>query len=99
MTWIETHKPTAARPQLVAAMAEALRGYPEEYSPAREAEARVDDPACRRDSITGAHTILPEVLRHVFSAYREMLSPELPLSRRQQEMIAATVSILNRCHY
>lgn len=99
MTWIETHKPTPAHPRLGAAMAEALRGYPEEYTPAREAEARVDDPACRRDSITGAHTLFPEVLRHMFAGYREMMSPDLPLGRRQQEMIAATVSILNRCHY
>jgi len=35
----------------------------------------------------------------MFTAFREMLSPELPLERRQHEMIATVVSKLNHCHY
>jgi AhpD family alkylhydroperoxidase len=27
------------------------------------------------------------------------MSPDLPLTRRQHEMITTRVSILNRCHY
>jgi hypothetical protein len=33
------------------------------------------------------------------SAYGVLLSPELPLARRQHEMIATVVSALNRCFY
>jgi hypothetical protein len=98
MTWIETHAPTPDRPELARAMQEALRGYPPEYGPGRQAEARWPE-SVRRDSIVTSHSLAPGVLRHVFTAYREMLAPDLPLSRRQQEMIAATVSILNDCHY
>jgi AhpD family alkylhydroperoxidase len=28
-----------------------------------------------------------------------MMSPELPLNRRQHEMITTLVSVTNRCHY
>jgi len=28
-----------------------------------------------------------------------LMSPELPLERRQHEMIATMVSLTNRCHY
>lgn len=98
MTWIETHRPTPARPDLVAALQEALANYPIEYGPARQAQMRVSE-AVRSDSIVASHSLLPEVLRHVFAGYREALSPDLPLERRQQEMIAVLVSALNHCHY
>src|SRR5262245_35912189 len=98
MTWIETHPPSPERPDLAAAMQDALAGYPAESTPARQAEMRVAA-AVRRDSIVGVHSLIPQVLRHIFAAYREMISPDLPLARRQQEMIAATVSILNDCYY
>jgi hypothetical protein len=98
MTWIETHVPSPARPDLMSAMQDALAGYPIEYGPGREAQMRVSDEV-RRDSIVRSHSLMPEVLRHVFAGYREALSPDLPLARRQQEMIAVTVSALNECHY
>jgi hypothetical protein len=39
------------------------------------------------------------VLFHAFSTFGALLSPELPLARRQHEMIATMVSVTNRCHY
>jgi hypothetical protein len=36
---------------------------------------------------------------HAMSAYAVMLDPQLPLTRRQHEMIATVVSALNRCFY
>ena len=36
---------------------------------------------------------------HSFSAFGAMMSPDLPLRREQHEMIAAMVSITNRCFY
>ena len=98
MTWIQTHSPAPEHAALGSAMRDAMSCYPPEYWPARSAEPRLPD-AVRNDSIVGAHSLLPEVLRHIFSAYRAMLDPALPLSRREHEMIAATVSILNDCYY
>jgi len=39
------------------------------------------------------------VLFHAFSTFGALLSRELPLERRQHEMIATMVSVTNRCHY
>jgi len=49
--------------------------------------------------IVASHTLLPDVLFHSFSAFGAMMAPELPLQRRQHEMIATMVSVTNRCHY
>jgi hypothetical protein len=38
-------------------------------------------------------------MRHAMSAFGVLLAPDLPLSRRQQEMIATVVSAHNRCFY
>jgi hypothetical protein len=38
-------------------------------------------------------------MRQAMSAYGVLLNPELPLSRRQHEMIASVVSAQNRCFY
>jgi hypothetical protein len=98
MPWIETHNPSPEHPELVAAMQAALAGYPPEYAPGSTAKKRLPEEVSR-DSIVTIHSLAPTVLQHIFTAYREMISPNLPLERRQQEMIAATVSILNDCHY
>ncbi len=45
------------------------------------------------------HTLIPQALHHAFAAFGALLSPELPLSRAQHEMITTHVSALNRCHY
>jgi len=38
-------------------------------------------------------------MHHAMSAFAVMLSPGLPLTRRQHEMIATVVSALNSCYY
>ena len=73
---------------------EALRGqrayYPPEYAtPTSENE----------ESIITTHTLIPDVLYHAFSTFGALMSPELPLSRKDHEMIAMVVSIKNDGHY
>jgi hypothetical protein len=51
------------------------------------------------NSIVGSHTLLPDVMFHSFAAFGEMISPKLPLTRDQHEMIATMVSVTNRCFY
>ena len=51
------------------------------------------------DSIVASHSLIPEAMRHALSTLGVLLSPTLPLSRRQHEMIATVVSARNRCFY
>jgi hypothetical protein len=51
------------------------------------------------DSIVASHTLMPDALYHIFAAFGEMMSPNLPLNRGQHEMIATMVSVENRCFY
>jgi hypothetical protein len=76
----------------------ALRAtYPREYgSPADE--RRVPE-AVARESILMSHTLLPDVMQHIFAAHSAMMSPDLPLTRAQHEMIATVVSATNDCFY
>jgi hypothetical protein len=94
MTWIKIVSPEQMDADLQSAVQETLSLYPEEYA----------IPVHLPDNDTGAgivmsHSLIPQALRHFFSGYGHLLSPELPLSRRQHEMIAATVSSLNDCFY
>jgi alkylhydroperoxidase family enzyme len=50
-------------------------------------------------SIVESHSLIPDALFHAFATFGALMAPELPLSRQQHEMIATTVSSLNRCHY
>ena len=50
-------------------------------------------------TIVGSHTLIPEALYHAFGTFGALMSPELPLSRRQHEMITTMVSVTNRCKY
>ena len=50
-------------------------------------------------SIVASHSLIPDALFHAFSAFGVLMSPELPLQRRQHEMIATMVSVVNRCAY
>jgi hypothetical protein len=50
-------------------------------------------------SIVAAHSLIPDALFHAFSTFGTLMSPELPLQRRQHEMIATMVSVTNRCVY
>lgn len=91
MTWIKTLR--ADEDENAKKAIEAVRQlFPKEYA----------TPAVDRDesqSITAAHSLLPDVLYHSFAAFAAMLSPELPLKRSQHEMIATVVSITNRCRH
>jgi hypothetical protein len=50
-------------------------------------------------SIVTSHSLIPDALFHAFSTFGALMSPELPLQRRQHEMIATMVSVTNRCVY
>ena len=53
----------------------------------------------RQDSIVASHSLIPQVMKHFFSGLAALLDPSLPLVRREHELIASTVSALNRCTY
>ena len=93
MTWIRTVPMAEADEKLRRAIEGQRELYPKEYG----------DPVHPDESggasIVGSHTLIPEALYHSFGAFAAMMSPELPLSRRQHEMIATMVSVTNRCKY
>ena len=98
MTWIKVIRPGSGDPALDAAYAEAYTGYPVEYSP--EAKREMNMPAVvAADSIVASHSLIPDALYHSFAAFGALMSPELPLTRRQHEMITTVVSAINRCQY
>jgi hypothetical protein len=93
MTWIKTLRMDEDE-RVKKAIEDERKFYPAEY--------RTPAPAVDRgeaESITASHSLIPDALFHSFSAFGAMLSPDLPLKRRQHEMIATLVSITNRCHY
>jgi hypothetical protein len=96
MTWIKTIPPAQADPELKQCYQEVYALYPPEYVEEVPAVRRSDGSA---DSITAAHSLIPQTLRHAMSAFGVLLSPDLPLTRRQHEMITTVVSALNRCFY
>jgi len=49
--------------------------------------------------IVASHSLIPDALYHAFASFGVLMSPSLPLTRRQHEMITTVVSVLNRCHY
>ena len=96
MTWIRTVPPASADEPLRRCY-EAIYGLdPAEYGPEVESVRRPDGTS---DSIVQAHSLIPEAMRHMMSGLAVMLSPDLPLTRRQHEMIAAVVSKENSCFY
>ena len=97
MTWIKTVPYEQAGPDL-RRVYEAVRAlYPKEYgSGPLPSLTRPDGTS---DSIVAAHSIIPEAMRHMMSGLAVLLQPDLALTRRQQEMIAAVVSVENSCFY
>ena len=91
MAWIKTLPFTKADAELRAALEAQARLYPKEYQRAPD-----DDGAT---SIVATHTLIPDALHHAFATFGALMSPELPLTRRQHEMITTRVSAVNRCHY
>src|SRR5215470_2454529 len=92
MTWIKT-VPTAEASEALRKAIEAQKAlYPIEY------ETPVH-PSDGTSQIVASHSLIPDALYHAFAAFGAMMSPELPLTRRQHEMITTVVSVTNRCHY
>lgn len=93
MTWIKTIAPTEDE-EVRRAMEAQRKLYPEEYAtpihPTADGET---------SSIVASHSLIPEALYHAFATFGALMSPDLPLSRRQHEMITTVVSVTNRCHY
>lgn len=96
MTWIRTIPPEEADPGLRQVYETLRAAYPSEYADAVPAVQRTDGTT---DSIVAAHSLIPAAMQHAFSAHLTMMAPDLPLTRRQHEMIATLVSALNRCFY
>jgi alkylhydroperoxidase family enzyme len=93
MTWIRTIPSPDAEGELKTLLERQRALYPIEYAtPAIPGLAP-------GGSILESHSLIPEAMFHAFSTFGALMAPELPLTRRQHEMIATTVSALNRCHY
>jgi len=96
MTWIQITPFQDAQGELQEAYQTVYALYPPEYAIEVEAVRRADGSA---DSIVAAHSLIPQALKHAMSTFGALISPELPLTRRQHEMIATVVSALNGCFY
>jgi len=93
MTWIKTIPTSEASEELKRAMEAQRALYPAEYS---QPVHPTDDGTA---GIVASHTLIPAALHHAFATFGALMSPDLPLTRRQHEMITTTVSATNRCHY
>jgi hypothetical protein len=96
MTWIQIKPFQDAVGELHDAYQAVYAMYPPEYGIEVAAVRRADGTA---DSIVAAHSLIPQALRHAMSAYGAMIAADLPLTRRQHEMIATVVSAINGCFY
>ncbi len=96
MTWIKTTTRDEAGPALRAVYDAIYPLYPAEYADSIPAVTRPDGGS---DSVTAAHSLIPDAMKHMMSGFAVMLAPHLPLTRTQQEMIASVVSVQNQCFY
>jgi hypothetical protein len=93
MAWIRTLSMEEADAAMLEAMAKQRALYPVEYAePVQELDHGLP-------GIVASHTLIPPALYHAFSTFGALMSPDLPLERRQHEMIATMVSLTNKCHY
>ena len=94
MTWIKTIPISEADEELVRAMESQRELYPIEYaSPVHPT------PDGQASNIVASHSLIPSALYHAFATFGALMSPDLPLTRCQHEMITTVVSVTNRCHY
>ena len=93
MAWIKTVPPEESDERLRKALADQRILYPREYA---EPVKALDEGL---PGIVASHTLIPDALYHAFATFGSLMAPDLPLERRQHEMIATMVSLTNRCHY
>jgi hypothetical protein len=93
MTWIRTIPQSEADEKLLKALEGQRALYPKEYA------SPVQPTSDGTSGIVASHSLIPDALYHAFSTFGVLMSPELPLSRRQHEMITTMVSVTNRCRY
>ena len=93
MAWIKTIPLSEASGELLELLMKQREFYPAEYNESTAGVTGTDE------SIVESHTLIPSALYHSFSAFGAMMSPDLPLERRQHEMIATMVSLTNDCFY
>ncbi len=93
MTWIRTIPLSEAKRELRKAIEEQRELYPSEY------ETPVHPTGDGTSDIVASHSLIPEALYHAFATFGSLMSPDLPLTRRQHEMISTIVSVTNRCVY
>ena len=93
MTWIKTVSPDEDE-GLRKAIESQRELYPEEY-----AVPIHPTPDKQTSEIVASHSLIPDALHHAFATFGALMSPDLPLTRRQHEMITTVVSVANRCHY
>lgn len=95
MAWIKTIKYEEADENLQEILMKTRMNYPQEYAVPMSA----DPNSPINESIVDSHTLIPDALYHAFSTFSALMSPDLPLERRQHEMIATMVSVTNDCFY
>ena len=93
MTWIKTIPISEANQKLLQALESQRSLYPKEYA---APVFKTDDGVA---GIVGSHSLIPDALYHAFSTFGVLMSTELPLTRRQHEMITTMVSVTNRYFY
>ena len=93
MTWIRTIPESEADDALRQALAAQRALYPIEYA------TPVQPSADGTSGIVASHTLIPDALYHAFATFGVLMSPNLPLTRAQHEMITTMVSVTNRCRY
>jgi hypothetical protein len=93
MAWIKTIPFEEADEKLQKILVETRSTYPREYATPAPGASAVNE------SIVDSHTLIPEALRHAVLTFSALMKEDLPLERRQHEMIATVVSAKNDCFY
>ena len=93
MTWIRTVPLTEADEKLRRAVEAQKALYPKEYA------APVHPTPDGTSGIVASHSLIADALYHAFATFGSLMSDQLPLTRRQHEMITTIVSVTNRCRY
>lgn len=93
MTWIKTIPLSEAGEALVKALEGQRALYPPEYA------QPVHPTGDGTSDIVASHSLIPDALYHAFATFGVLMSPALPLTRTQHELITTVVSAQNRCFY